>query len=93
MRRSGNERIVGDVPLHDAPGRLARAVLQATPSRFLDLAPPFTMAVLDPADERLELFTDSIGVGRLFQLRLKAGVSTTQQSPPSSCAGVARQGG
>ena len=68
----GYERIVGDVPLHDAPGQLARAVLQA-PGRFLDLAPPFTMAVLDPAGERLELFTDSIGVGRLFQLRLPDG--------------------
>jgi hypothetical protein len=68
----GYERIVGDVPPHDAPGRLARAVLQA-PGRFLDLAPPFTMAVLDPADERVELFTDSIGVGRLFQLRLPDG--------------------
>ena len=31
------------------------------------------MAVLDPAGERLELFTDSIGVGRLFQLRLPDG--------------------
>jgi len=31
------------------------------------------MAVLDPAEERLELFTDSIGVGRLFQLRLSDG--------------------
>jgi hypothetical protein len=43
------------------------------PARFLELAPPFVLAALSPADDRLELFTDSIGVGRLFQLRLPDG--------------------
>ncbi len=68
----GYQRVVGDVSPYDAPGRLAEAV-RRTPASFLELAPPFTMAVLDPAEERLELFTDSIGVGRLFQLRLSDG--------------------
>ena len=68
----GYQRVVGDVAPYDAPGQLARAV-RRTPASFLELAPPFTMAVLDAADERLELFTDSVGVGRLFQLRLSDG--------------------
>ena len=68
----GYQRVVGDVPPYDAPAHLARAV-RRTPANFLELAPPFTMAVVDPAQERLELFTDSIGVGRLFQLRLSDG--------------------
>jgi hypothetical protein len=68
----GYQRVVGDVSPYDAPGRLAQAV-RRTPASFLELAPPFSMAVLDPAEERLELFTDSIGVGRLFQLRLPDG--------------------
>ena len=68
----GYQRVVGDVPLYRAPGRLAHAV-RRTPASFLELAPPFTMAILDRAAERLELFTDSIGVGRLFRLRLSDG--------------------
>ncbi|MEU4608831.1 hypothetical protein AB0F43_38080 [Kribbella sp. NPDC023972] len=68
----GYQRVIGDVPPYDAPARLAHAV-RRTPASFLELAPPFTMAVLEPESERLELFTDSIGVGRLFQLRLTDG--------------------
>jgi hypothetical protein len=68
----GYQRVIGDVPPYDGPGRLAQAV-RRTPASFLELAPPFTMAVLEPQQERLDLFTDSIGVGRLFQLRLADG--------------------
>lgn len=68
----GYQRVIGDITPYDAPARLAHAV-RRTPANFLELAPPFTMAVLDPGEERLELFTDSIGVGRLFQLRLPDG--------------------
>ncbi|MEV5965162.1 hypothetical protein AB0L70_25560 [Kribbella sp. NPDC051952] len=68
----GYQRVIGDVAPYDAPSRLAKAV-RRTPASFLELAPPFTMAVVDPAQERLELFTDSIGVGRLFQLRIADG--------------------
>ncbi len=68
----GYQRVIGDVPPYDGPGRLAHAV-RRTPAGFLELAPPFTMAVLEPQQERLDLFTDSIGVGRLFQLRLADG--------------------
>lgn len=68
----GYESIIGEVAPQRAPTALARAVI-ASPARMLDLAPPFVLTVLDPADERLELFTDSIGVGRLFQLRVADG--------------------
>ncbi|GAB2645947.1 hypothetical protein [Kribbella swartbergensis] len=68
----GYQRVIGDVPPYDGPGRLADAV-RRTPADFLELAPPFTLAVLEPQQERLDLFTDSIGVGRLFQLRLADG--------------------
>ncbi len=66
----GYERVVGDITPADAPGPLAEAV-RRTPEAFIDLAPPFTMAVLD--DDRLELFTDSAGLGQLFQVRLPDG--------------------
>jgi hypothetical protein len=68
----GYQRVIGDVPPYDAPAKLAQAV-RRNPASFLELAPPFTMAVLDPDEDRLDLFTDSIGVGRLFQLRLADG--------------------
>jgi len=66
----GYEHVVGDIAPADAPGPLAEAV-RRTPEAFVDLVPPFTMAVLD--DDRLELFTDSAGLGRLFQVRLPDG--------------------
>jgi len=68
----GYQRLIGDIEPYEAPAHLAKAV-RRTPASFLDLAPPFTMAVLDPDAERLDLFTDSVGVGRLFQLRLRDG--------------------
>ncbi|MFB6722108.1 hypothetical protein ACFCV3_18175 [Kribbella sp. NPDC056345] len=66
----GYERVVGDITPADAPGPLAEAV-RRTPEAFIDLAPPFTMAVLE--DDRLDLFTDSAGLGQLFQVRLPDG--------------------
>ncbi|TDD45945.1 hypothetical protein E1263_37575 [Kribbella antibiotica] len=45
--------------------------VRRTPEAFTDLAPPLTMVVLD--DDRLELFTDSAGLGQLFQVRLPDG--------------------
>ncbi|MFG1908664.1 hypothetical protein [Kribbella sp. NPDC048928] len=68
----GYQRVIGDVAPYDAPALLAKAVRRA-PGDFLELAPPFTMAVLDPEAQRLDLFTDSVGVGRLFQLRVPDG--------------------
>lgn len=68
----GYQRVIGDVSPYDGPAKLAHAV-RRTPASFLELAPPFTMAALHPEEERLDLFTDSIGVGRLFQLRLADG--------------------
>ncbi|GAA1667352.1 hypothetical protein GCM10009745_07000 [Kribbella yunnanensis] len=66
----GYERVVGDIAPADAPGPLAEAV-RRSPEAFIELAPPFTMAVLD--DDRLELFTDSAGLGQLYQVRLPDG--------------------
>jgi hypothetical protein len=68
----GYQAVVGDLAPQRAATALARAVL-ADPARMAELAPPFLLSVLDPADERLELFTDSVGVGRLFQLRTADG--------------------
>jgi len=68
----GYQAIVGDLAPQRAAAPLARAVI-ASPARMVDLAPPFVLSVLDPADERLELFTDSVGLGRLFQLRTADG--------------------
>src|SRR4051794_30705365 len=50
----GYQRVIGDVPPHDAPAELAYAV-RRNPAGFLELAPPFTMAVLDPDEDRLDL--------------------------------------
>ncbi|HEU4948890.1 MAG TPA: hypothetical protein VFT31_17210 [Kribbella sp.] len=68
----GYERVVGDLSPEQAPGPLARALLRS-PERVLELAPPFVLTVLDPEAQHLELFTDPIGVGRLFQLRVPDG--------------------
>ena len=68
----GYEAIVGDLAPDRAAGPLARAAL-ASPARLLELAPPFVLTVLDPAHQGLELFTDSVGLGRLFQLRTTDG--------------------
>ncbi|MEV4260725.1 hypothetical protein [Kribbella sp. NPDC049584] len=68
----GYQRVIGDIAPYYAPAHLAKAV-RRTPASFLDLPPPFTLAAVDPGAERLDLFTDSIGVGRLFQLRLPDG--------------------
>jgi hypothetical protein len=68
----GYQSIIGDLAPQRAATPLARAVL-ASPARMLELAPPFMLSVLNPADERLDLFTDSVGLGRLFQLRTADG--------------------
>lgn len=68
----GYQAMVGDLTPQRAAAPLARVVL-ADPARMAELAPPFLLSVLDPADERLELFTDSVGLGRLFQLRTAEG--------------------
>lgn len=68
----GYESIVGDVVPSEAAVPLARAAL-AAPSRLLELAAPFVLGVVDEVAERLELFTDSVGLGRLFQVRTPDG--------------------
>jgi hypothetical protein len=60
------------------PAQLAQAV-RRTPASFLQLLPPFTMAVLDPAADQLDLFTDSLGVGDLYELQLPDGCVWTNR--------------
>jgi hypothetical protein len=68
----GYESIAGDLAPEQAAVPLARGVL-AAPGRMLELAAPFVLGVVDRAAERLDLFTDSVGLGRLFQVRMADG--------------------
>ncbi|WP_157551534.1 hypothetical protein [Kineosphaera limosa] len=64
----GFERVVEAQPLESAPLRLARA-LRRRPSAMELISPPFVCASLDEGADRLTLLTDSVGVGRLFEVR------------------------
>lgn len=61
----GVERLVGD-SVASAPFELVDA-LRAAPTRVLDLTPPFAAAAVQSGD--LDLFTDALGIGRLFEVR------------------------
>ena len=64
------ESLVGEIPPEQAPVPLARRLV-AQPHAVLELGGPFVLAALDPAG--LALFTDAVGLGRLFELRLPDG--------------------
>ncbi len=64
----GFEGVAGTADPDLAPSRLARSLV-ASPAAILDLAPPFVLAFSDAAADRLWIFTDALGVGRLFVLR------------------------
>ena len=68
----GYERVVASQPLDSAPGRLARA-LAARPSLIEHVCAPFVMAAVDAEAQTLTLFTDALGVGRLYELRTPHG--------------------
>lgn len=68
----GYESVVGNLAPARAAVPLARAVM-AAPSKMLELAAPFVLAAVDHGAERIELFTDSVGLGRLFQVRTTDG--------------------
>ncbi|STD06921.1 Uncharacterised protein [Dermatophilus congolensis] len=63
----GVERITQKAPA-DAAIEVAR-VLRSAPRRILDLTPPFVLGCIDADADRLDLFTDALGVGRLFEVR------------------------
>jgi hypothetical protein len=65
------ESLVGELPPDRAALPLAD-VLRARPSAVLQLGCPFVLATVDDSAE-LTLFTDAVGLGRLFQLRLPDG--------------------
>lgn len=68
----GVERIVGTVPLDQAAFDLAHE-LRRLPRRILDVTGPFVCASVDAAADTVDVFTDVIGVGRLFELRTPTG--------------------
>ena len=63
----GIERITSRPPA-EAAMELAR-ILRAAPGRIFDLTPPFVLGAIDAEADSLDLFTDALGVGRLFEVR------------------------
>jgi len=84
----GYERVLGDVAPERSAIALARA-LHADPWKLLEIAPPFVLASLEPARDRIRFFTDGIGLGRLFELRFPGGWVWSNR-PAATClfAGV-----
>ncbi len=68
----GYQSIVGDVAPERSPQSLARALID-TPEAVFDLTPPLVLARAGRRDQRLDLWTDALGVGRMFQLRTSRG--------------------
>lgn len=63
----GFEQLVGTAPLEQAPRLLAQALV-AAPSRILELGAPFVLATVDDDQDTLDLFTDALGIGRVFEV-------------------------
>lgn len=68
----GYDKVLGGVRLAEAPGALARRLLDR-PEQVMALTPPFVVAQLDRARGSLALVTDGLGLGRLFELRTDEG--------------------
>ena len=69
----GFEGIVGaTVPLEQAPFDLARE-LRRSPRRALELTGPYVCASVDAASDTVDIFTDSVGMGRMFEARTPTG--------------------
>ena len=68
----GYQRLIGEVPPARSPQPLARRLMQA-PESIFELTPPFVVARMDKGDHRLDLWTDALGIGRMFQLRTSEG--------------------
>lgn len=63
----GYTAVTGQTPIDRAPLALGDA-LGANPARMFDITPPFVLTRLDAEADTLDLFTDVLGVGRLFEL-------------------------
>lgn len=69
----GYEQVTGTVDVAGAATGMPRTLIEH-PDRVLDLTPPFAAAAVDPArPDELHLWTDLLGVGRLFALRTDTG--------------------
>jgi hypothetical protein len=84
----GYQRLIGDVPPARSPQPLARALMQA-PEGILELTPPVVLARMDKREPRLDLWTDAMGIGRMFRLRTPRGWVWSNR-PEAAClfAGV-----
>lgn len=63
----GYSAVTGSAPIERAPLVLGDALV-ADPTRMFDITPPFVLTRLDVQAETLDIFTDVLGVGRLFEL-------------------------
>ena len=63
----GYTAITGSTPIDSAPLVLGDALVE-NPARMYDITPPFVLARLDGRADTLDLFTDVLGIGRLFEL-------------------------
>jgi len=68
----GYQRLIGDVQPEHSPQPLARALMQA-PEGILELMPPTVLARVDKRNPGLDLWTDALGIGRMFQLKTSQG--------------------
>ncbi len=64
----GVEAVVAGSRPADAPFDLVNE-LRERPAKILDLTPPFALFSLDGQRDSLDIFTDGLGVGRVFQVR------------------------
>lgn len=80
----GYQRLIGDVPPGQAPQPLARALMLA-PESIVELTPPTVLARLDKKDPRLDLWTDALGSGRMFQFRTSQGGWVWSNRPEAAC--------
>jgi hypothetical protein len=84
----GYEAVIGDLSHDRAPFLLARTLAER-PWEVLELAPPFVVASLSRRRRRLQLHTDGLGLGRLFELRFAGGwVWSNRQGAACRFAGV-----
>jgi len=69
----GYQGLLGSTPLQGAPFALARR-LHDRPADVMRLTAPFVLAHLDSDAAALELWTDGLGLGRLFEVRTEEGL-------------------
>jgi hypothetical protein len=68
----GYQRLVGPATLDHAPVALTRR-LHDHPAEVMRLTAPFVLALLDSGTATLELWTDRLGLGRLYEVRTEEG--------------------